>query len=229
MRSDTLVIRKVLTTEKTKVREHFLRLDPEDRRLRFFDSRGNGLIAAYCETLWRTGDVVLGGFVDGRMRALGELRQAGDWRHATAEIAITVERPFQNSGIGTALLRCLIQHARNRGVRTLQLFCLVDNHRMRHLTHKLGGTLKIEGGEIAVDIAPPWPSPWSLLDEALTDGAAILHASLGEPARRRPRGRTSCPSMAPKVLRAATDENGGMRAEHRSQAPVMNLTVAVSP
>ena len=174
------VIRKLLQSERGKVRDHLLRLDPENRRLRLFGRVGDDYIETYSETLFATGDIVLGCFVDGELRAVGELRHQGDLWRPVAEVAITVERPFQNSGIGTALLRQLVEFAQNRSIRTLHLFCLLDNHRMQSVARKLGGELMVVDGEVEADINPPWPTCWSLIDEALAEGQAVLHAWWGD-------------------------------------------------
>jgi RimJ/RimL family protein N-acetyltransferase len=161
------VIRRLLRSERGRVRDHLLRLDPEDRRLRFLGSVGDSYIETYSKKLFATGDIMLGCFIDGELRPV-------------AEVAITVERPFQNNGIGTTLLRQLVEFAQNRRIRTLHLFCLLDNHRMQSVARKLGGELSIVDGEVEVDINPSWPTCWSLIDEALAEGQAALHAWWGD-------------------------------------------------
>jgi RimJ/RimL family protein N-acetyltransferase len=175
MTSDVHSIRKLLRSERAKVREHFLRLDRDDRHLRFFGHVGDTFIEAYCEKILSTGYVVLGCFIEGELRAVGELRQSGRPWQPVAEIAITVEKPFQNQGIGTELLRRLIGLARNRAIKTLHLFCLLDNVRMQRVAKKLGGSLKYAEGEVEARIDPPWPTYWSLMEEAFADGRAVLH------------------------------------------------------
>lgn len=169
------VFRKLLPWERNTLRDHFLRLAPEDRRLRFFASIGDAFIEAYCEKTFSPGSSVLGCFIDGELRAVGELRQQGYFWNRIGEVAITVERPYQNCGLGTEMLRRVVSLARNRSVQTLQLFCLLDNSKMQRVARKLGGTLKYAEGEVEAKITPPWPTYWSLMEEAFTDGRTALH------------------------------------------------------
>lgn len=175
MPTDSLSIRKLLPSETAAVKAHFLRLDPEDRYLRFFGHTGEAFIDTYCEKVLAAGHAVLGCFIEGELRAVGELCRNGSQRKRSAEVAITVEKPYQNRGIGTELLRRLVRLARNRSVRTLHLFCLLDNVKMQHVARKLGGMLTYKEREVEANINPPWPTYWSLMEEALADGRATLH------------------------------------------------------
>ena len=87
------VIRKLLRSERDKVRDHLLRLDPEDRRLRFFGRVSDLYIETYSGKLFATGDVMLGCFIDGELRAVGELRHQGDLWRPVAEVAIKYRTP----------------------------------------------------------------------------------------------------------------------------------------
>lgn len=171
----TRVFRKLLPWERGTLRGHFLRLEPEDRRLRFFAQVGDGFIESYCEKAFTPGSAVLGCFIDGELRAVGELRQQGSLWNRMGEVAISVEKPYQNCGIGTDMLRRVIGLARNRSIETLHLFCLADNSKMQRVTRKLGGTLKYAEGEIDAMINPPRPTYWSLMEEAIAEGSAVLH------------------------------------------------------
>ena len=123
--------------------------------------------------------VALGCIIDGELRALGELRHEGDAWGPDAEAALTVEKPWQGHGIGTELVRRLVELASNRSIRTLHLFCLTENKRMQAVARKAGGTLRAMEGGIDATIPEPRPSAWSRLGEALADGQAILHAWWG--------------------------------------------------
>jgi ribosomal protein S18 acetylase RimI-like enzyme len=107
------VIRRLWAGERDLVRDHLLRLDPEDRQLRFGGHASNAHVAGYCEGLdWSRG-LVLGYVVAGQVRGLGELKLIENVPARAAELPASVERPFQNRGIGTALLTRLVTAARN--------------------------------------------------------------------------------------------------------------------
>src|SRR6185312_5875662 len=48
-----------------------------------------------------------------------------------AEAAFSIEKPFQNNGVGSALMGRTILAARNRGVKKLFMNCLSHNHPMQ--------------------------------------------------------------------------------------------------
>ena len=167
-------IRKLLACERGQLRDHLLRLSPADRQLRFLGSVGDDAINAYTHMLLSPGVTVLGCFVRGVLRAAAELHRQGSGR--VAEVAITVEHPLQGRGIGTELLRHLVDIARNRGIRTLHCFCLIDNARARKIARKLGGAIHTADGAVEAEIVHPWPGCLSLLSEANANGQAVLQA-----------------------------------------------------
>lgn len=173
-------VRKLLFSERAKIYEHFLRLDRDDRRRRFFGAISDDSIQEYCNAISMVRGVTLGCFVDGVLRGVGELRRQGTWWNGQAEVAITVESDFQGRGIGTELLRRLLEIATNRLIKTVNLFCETDNVPMQKVARKLGAHLHAIDGTIEADIEQPWPSTWSMLREALADGSAVYHAYWGD-------------------------------------------------
>jgi GNAT superfamily N-acetyltransferase len=159
------------------VRDHLLRLDGEDRQLRFGAHVSPAQVAAYCAALDIGRTLLLGCLVEGELRAVGELTTLAGAGPRTAEIAISVERRFQGRGIGGALLRRLIVAARNRLFERLYMVCLIDNGRMVRLARRVGSRLEVERGEVEARIDPPWPTFWTLLEEILGEA----HAPVGAP------------------------------------------------
>jgi GNAT superfamily N-acetyltransferase len=187
-----------LSSERDQIREHLLRLDEDDRRRRFAGYASAARIAAYCAELDMARGLVLGYAVEGRTRGLGELRPLpGHWPRA-AEIAISVERPFQGRGIGSALLRRLVTAARNRLYERLYMVCLIDNRRVIRMARRLDGRLSVDQGEVEAWIAPPWPTAWTLLEEAWaeTDLLAGRSADRVAPPVAAPRRRLRRPGRA---------------------------------
>jgi ribosomal protein S18 acetylase RimI-like enzyme len=161
------VIRRLWAGERDLVRAHLLRLDFEDRQGRFGGYVSASHIAAYCEELEWIRGLVLGYVVAGSVRGLGELKLIGNGSPRAAELAVSVERPFQNRGIGTALLRRLVVSARNRLIDRIHMVCLIDNGRAVRMARRLDGTLRFRHGEAEAIIEPPWPTPWTWLEEVL--------------------------------------------------------------
>lgn len=183
----TLVFRKLWPSERDKVRDHFLRLDPEDRQLRFFGQASDDFIERYCQEVLSTGYAVLAGLEDSEVRAVGELRAYGPPGHRKAEIAISVERPYQSRGVGSELFRRLVNLARNRSIRTIHSACLLENAKMQRIARKFGCAVQLEAGQAEARLDPPWPSYFSLMEEAVAEGRAVVHTLGLDPAARPPR------------------------------------------
>jgi GNAT superfamily N-acetyltransferase len=165
-------IRRLRAAERAKVRDHLLRLNGADRQLRFGGYASPARIAAYCAELDLSRALVLSYLVEGEVRAIGELKPlAGCWPRA-AEIAISVERPFQGRGVGGKLLRRLVVAARNRLFEHLYMVCLIENGRMVRLARRFDSRLNVDHGEVEARIEPPWPTWWTVLEETLDDAGA---------------------------------------------------------
>ena len=165
------VIRRLWPGDREKVRDHLLRLDGEDRALRFGGYASATRIVAYCEDLDWSGALIVGYVTAGEVRGLGQLELLGARSPRAAELAVSVERPWQNRGIGTALLRRLVLAARNRLIERIYMVCLMDNGRAVRMARRLDGALRFRNGEAEARIEPPWPTPWTWLEELLFEPA----------------------------------------------------------
>lgn len=147
-------IRSLRASEWYLLRDHLLRLDREARRRRFGHDVSNDFIGSYALGAAETGNITFGYFVEGDVRAAGELRPDTLIHRDSAEVAFSVERPFVNRGIATQLMGYVIRTARNRGVRHLILVCLPENAKMQAIARHYGAELKIDDGLIVADIIP---------------------------------------------------------------------------
>jgi RimJ/RimL family protein N-acetyltransferase len=69
---------------------------------------------------------------------IGLCRYAGARPAEGAEISVAVADAWQHQGLGKALLRRLIEHARAHGVRRLYSMDAASNQAMRRLAHDVG-------------------------------------------------------------------------------------------
>ncbi|MBZ0216380.1 MAG: GNAT family N-acetyltransferase [Fimbriimonadaceae bacterium] len=172
-------IRKLRHGEEAKLEAHFLRLDATSRRLRFSGPVADDFIRRYSETAFRLNSVIHCYVVDGAVRAVAELRPIDDHWPQEAEAAFSVEKDYQDSGIGTELMDRVLLTARNRGISTLHMVCLAENQRMQHIARKHEAALYFDRGDVSADLDPAWPSYFSLLRESVNDGnefvSAVLH------------------------------------------------------
>ena len=168
--------RKLTAVDSALIEAHMLRLDAENRRLRFCAPAGDAFIRKYCAGRDWPASILVGAFVDGVLRGVGELVRLKYVPQQTAEIALSVEDSYQNDGIGSELLRRLLTLARNRCINRLYMLCIPENVKMQAIARKFDANLLRQPGEIEGRIWPFWPSYGSMVEEMVEDGWAIFHA-----------------------------------------------------
>jgi GNAT superfamily N-acetyltransferase len=169
-------IRKLLAHETGALLDHLLRLDDADRRLRFGHVVSADTVRAYTTGVDWSQTWVVGLFDGGILRGVAELRRAASPK--LAELSVTVERAYQNRGLGTRLLERALVIARNRGFETLFLQCLPENLKMQHVARKFGDHLRFQEGDVEATITSPGPDAISFCSEILEDAGAFWQALL---------------------------------------------------
>ena len=172
--SHTVEYRKLWPTELDLFRAHLLRLDPETRRMRFGRGVNDTFLENYCDTAYGLNSVVYACFIDGTLRAVAELRLLTETWPFEAELAFSVESPWQDSGIGTELMGRALTAARNRSIGRLYMICLPENGRMRKVAKKYDALLAWKPGEVEGNLYPPYPDYFSVLHEFLDDTSGFV-------------------------------------------------------
>ncbi|WP_290650918.1 GNAT family N-acetyltransferase [Aquisalimonas sp.] len=170
------VIRQLWWSERKQWCAHLLRLSPEDRRHRFAGEVTDAFIRSYCEAADPFVVIVFGAFVDGELRAVGEfaLLERACPRRCRAELAFSVEAGWQGQGLGTALFRSLVMHARNRSVAHIYLVTEPDNSRMHRIASKFGMTTSPSDEDPTRRVELHGPSYCTVIGEMMTEGVALL-------------------------------------------------------
>jgi GNAT superfamily N-acetyltransferase len=181
--ADGGMIRKLWIGEAEKYRDHLLRLDAESRRNRFGGVVADDLIRTYVETAMAVGTVMHGFLVDGILRGVAELKPFGAGFPGEAEVAFSIEKPWQSHGVGSALLERTLLAARNRGIKLVHMTCLVDNARMQQLARKFEAELSFDFGSVVGEVEAPHATPLSLFREFVADGHGFATAVLDAQAR----------------------------------------------
>jgi GNAT superfamily N-acetyltransferase len=174
-------VRRLWIGEAELYRQHLLRLDAESRRNRFGGAVSDEFIRRYAQSSALSGAIIYGFFVNGVLRGAAELRlleHGGD-----AEAALSVERPWQSRGVGTALLERVLLAARNRQVERLHMLCLAENRRMQQLARKSDAALSFEAGSVMGEMKAPHPTATSLMRELVADGTDLATAMLDVPSQ----------------------------------------------
>jgi len=174
-----VVFRRIWSGERTLVRAHLLRLDADDRHVRFGGAPSERMIEDYARGLDWGRALIVGCEVGGVLRGLGELKLFRTPNGPSmAEVAVTVERAYQGRGIGSKLFRRLTTLAANRGVRRLYVLCLAQNERMRHIVLHYDARLTRYETETEGQIRLPWPTQASYAQELLDAYVATVHGAL---------------------------------------------------
>ena len=171
-------IRKLWPQETERFGQHLLRLDKDSRRSRFAHGVSDAFISDYASRMHDLGSIVFGYIADGEVRAAAELRKLGDGWGMEAEAAFSVERGFQDQGIGSELMGRVIRAARNRGIQRLYMSCLAENSKMQAIARKHEADLRFEYGEVIGEIVPDGPNYFSIVAEAVEDRVGFLMAVL---------------------------------------------------
>ena len=197
-------VRRLWFGETELYRQHLLRLDPESRRNRFGGAVSDEFIAHYAEPFALSGAIIYGFFVDGMLRGAAELRLLA--REGEAEAALSVERPWQSHGVGTALLERVLLVAGNRETKRLHMICLAENRRVQQLARKFDAELAFQSGSVVADLIAPRPTPISLIRELVAGGAELATAMLDVPAQlsKRPQHIEGSPARRPAQYRRLT-------------------------
>jgi GNAT superfamily N-acetyltransferase len=171
-------IRKLWPFDVPAFRRHLKRLDPDTRHSRFGTVVNDEFLDSYADTTHQLGAVVFGAFHDGEIHASAELRPLDHVSEATAEAAFTVEKPYQDHGLGSLLMDRIITTAQNRGIGHLYMICLRENGRMQHIADKFGARIKIEQGEVTGSLETAHPTVISLFEETVHDAQGFVTAML---------------------------------------------------
>lgn len=173
-------IRTLWLHERGKLEAHLLRLGPHERHLRFGGYLSDEAVRRYCRQVeWWKSHLV--GLIDdaGELRAVGEARLRRDGWVREADLAFSVETPFQGEGLGTELFHRLLTYARNRGVARVFITSLPGNARMRRIAKRFGLSIRCDGADdCSGRIELHGPSYASWLSEALDEGTGQLLAGL---------------------------------------------------
>lgn len=159
-----------------RFRDHLLRLDAEDRRLRFLRTLDDSAVARFVAGLEPAANRVLV-FTDAALEVRGAVL-ISLLPDRTAELAFSIERSWRRRGLGRDLAARALLWLRNRGIARAQVFCAAENLAMRRLARYAGFTLLLQGGECEGSVVLAAPSVRSLVREGLAVRAGLCDAYL---------------------------------------------------
>ncbi len=145
-----VLIRALRRSDADLERAFIARLSPEFRRMRFL-AQINEPSDALIRTLTDLDEDDLAFIAlvhrEGQKREVGVSRYSMLPDRTSCECAVTVDDDWRNKGLGTALMRHLMEIARRRGMRSMISIDSAENHRMRELARDLGFTCRADPEE----------------------------------------------------------------------------------
>lgn len=170
-------VHRLSESARATLARHFNALPAQDRSLRFGMALGPTVIAAYVDQMNLEQDAVLG-VHDERNALVGVAHVAIEGDHA--ELALSVLPGHRRRGIGSALFRRAIAHARIRRMPRLIMHCLTANVPIMRMAQKFGMVV-VENGHHAdafLDLHPASSTAHGALRNGTTDtGALVLRPS----------------------------------------------------
>jgi RimJ/RimL family protein N-acetyltransferase len=149
-------MRRVFSFDSLKLEQLLLSLSPEDRRFRFSSQVKDEVIQRYVSNLkWR--QMCVYGMFDRNGELIGTVELVPT--PAGTELAIAVRSTHKRQGIGRALMKRALLHARLRGLTKLQILCTADNKAMQSLARGVGMTLSREYCDVEGRLKVGSPTP----------------------------------------------------------------------
>ena len=153
----TLLIRPLRPEDETTLGELLNSLDPEDSRMRFFDSIRSlprARLARFSQIDYdrEMALVAIERDSDGVEHSLGEVRAVAEPGNAFADFAVVVRSALKGQGLGRLLMQSLISYCRRRGIGELRGEALDGNLRMQRLAKHLGFQLTTGADRGTVDL-----------------------------------------------------------------------------
>ena len=145
---------------------HFLALPLKDRSLRFGSALAPAVIARYVDGIDFRRDTVFG-VHDAGLVLIGVAHLAIE--HGVAELALSVLPGHRRCGIGSALVRRAVTHARKRGISRLFMRCRSENASIVRMAQRFDMDIVASGGdaEARLELRAP-PRAVQVLERALS-------------------------------------------------------------
>lgn len=172
--------------DRSAVQAHLLALGQRDRYLRFGFPATDQQICRYVDRLDFDRDEVFGVFNRKlEIVALAHVaypdRDAGDT--LPAEFGGSVLPHLRRLGIGTRLFEHAMLHIRNRGLGTMYIHALSENHAMLRIASRAGATVEHSGAETDAFLRLPRDNLVSHAQALVGESAATIDYGLKQHAR----------------------------------------------
>ncbi len=171
-----IAARMLMPAEMELYRDHLLRLDAADRRLRFGATLGDAAIEAFLARIspWKTRIIAC---FNHRLEVTAAV-QVSRADGPLAEIAFSVDAAERGQGLATALMDRALLWARNRGIRRVHAHCRAENQPMRRLARRAGLAIDMSPGEAEGILDLPAATPLTIARELWLEQAGLWDYAL---------------------------------------------------
>jgi GNAT superfamily N-acetyltransferase len=172
----TFAIQRLNEGVRASLVAHFLALPMRDRSMRFGAMLAPTVIATYVDGIDFDRDAVFG-LHDNRLALVGVAHVA--FIDDLAEVGLSVLPAHRRRGIGGALFKRAIAHARSRRIPRLFMQFLSANAPIMRIAQRFGMNIVIgAGGSADAHLKLPPASPATIAGEIVTDILALCHRVL---------------------------------------------------
>ena len=165
-------VRRVLPHEYSKYRKHLKSLDEASKYLRFGYHIQDEMIDALCAKFEAEPEKNILFAIENDdldLIAVGHIALQGEM-----ELAFSVLKGYQGQGMGSLLMKRVIQWCRTQGKLKGCMVCLSTNRVIKHLCVKHGIHMTNDHGETLADIELDSPNITTYITEATDSNLAVL-------------------------------------------------------
>jgi hypothetical protein len=167
----SIAVHELGLTHIPLLKQHFLALDVEDRRLRFGVPLKDEQLIEYVDRI-RFGQDAVFGVYSNELKLVGVAHLAS--RSDPAELGLSVLPEARGMGVGTMLFDRAAMRARNLGIVEIFMHCLAQNGTVLHIARKAGMRIVYASGEAEARLELPPATTASYGLELVENQAALM-------------------------------------------------------
>jgi RimJ/RimL family protein N-acetyltransferase len=164
------MIPRKLTREHTgRLVDHLIKLQAEDRRLRFGMVVTDNYIENYVFSSFNTESKWFGCEDNGEIISACHVAITD----AHAELGCSVDKEYRNHKLAQAMFDRAITWLRTKGITDVFMHCLTENGAMKHIARKNDMTVVSEGGDSDANVQVAPATPFTPMVDAYADRMAM--------------------------------------------------------
>lgn len=142
--------------DRPKIKSHLLRMNHEDRYLRFFATLGDSAIDHYAMKIIDLKHGKAFGIItipDRKLIGLAHVSRIEVGEHRiSAEIGISVDSEYRSKGLSKRLMDRALVYCRSNGVNTIYMSCLRENKRVQAVARAAGLKVVVNADEAVAQL-----------------------------------------------------------------------------